>query len=344
MALLKLINCLGGVIDEAIKSLIAFAISKQCDFNSSLSRWANHMEKSVATFGRHALPILWDWGEIVPISDATGSFLVAINWIIEILEKTRAFLNNHGQVIIADACSSPLPGYSVNVWFTDPPYYDAIPYSDLSDFFFVWLKRALPTNSLMIDPFDNRNLLTPKALEIVQDSTKDFDGNPKDRTFFENRIELAFRDGRRVLKDDGIGSVIFAHKTTEGWEAFLSGISNGGWVITASWPISTEKPHRMRAFESAALGSSIHLVCRPRPPEAGVGDWAEVKAEMEARVRAWIKRLQEEGIRGADALFACIGPAMEVYSRYDRVETPAGHRRVPGGPAPGAGRGRHRGL
>jgi len=128
----------------------------------------------------------------------------------------------------------------------------------------------------------------------------------------------------RVLQDDGIGAVVFAHKTTEGWEALLSGLIRAGWTVTASWPITTEMGSRLRARESAALAASVHLVLRPRPEEAGVGDWGEVLRELPGRVWDWMERLQGEGIRGADLVFACIGPALEIFSRYSRVETAEG--------------------
>ena len=137
-------------------------------------------------------------------------------------------------------------------------------------------------------------------------------------------MALAFAEGRRVLSEDGIGSVIFAHKTTEGWEALLSGLIRGGWKITGSWPIATEQRQRLRARESAALATSIHLVCRPRPADAPVGDWSQALRELPIRVGEWMARLQGEGIRGADLVFACIGPALEIFSRYPAVETPAG--------------------
>jgi hypothetical protein len=118
--------------------------------------------------------------------------------------------------------------------------------------------------------------------------------------------------------------VVFAHKTTEGWEALLSGLIRGGWTITGSWPIATEMASRLRARESAALATSVHLVCRPRPEEAPVGDWAEVLRELPRRVGDWMERLQVEGVRGADLVFACIGPALEIFSRYTKVETAEG--------------------
>ena len=229
-----------------------------------------------------------------------------------------------GQVQLADAANPPLPNDSAAVWFTDPPYYDAIPYSDLSDFFLVWLKRALPGHPLLRDPFDPTNPLSPKLQEAVQDETKKVNGRPKDRVFFEEKMAQAFSEGRRVLREDGIGSVVFAHKTTEGWEALLSGLIRGGWTITASWPISTEMATRLRARDSAALATSVHLVCRPRPEEAGVGDWGQVLRELPKRVHDWMNRLEQEGVHGADLVFACIGPALEVYSRYARVETAEG--------------------
>jgi hypothetical protein len=134
----------------------------------------------------------------------------------------------------------------------------------------------------------------------------------------------AFTEGRRVLREDGVGSVVFAHKTTEGWEALLSGMIRGGWTITGSWPIATEMGSRLRARDSAALATSVHLICRPRPGDASIGDWSDVLRELPNRVGNWIERLQSEGIRGADLVFACIGPALEIFSRYRKVETAEG--------------------
>jgi len=134
----------------------------------------------------------------------------------------------------------------------------------------------------------------------------------------------AFAEGRRLLSDDGIGAVVFAHKTTAGGEALLSGMIRGGWTMTGSWPIATELRSHKRARESAALATSVHLVCRPRPENAGVGDWADVLRKLPNRVGDWMERLQSEGVRGADLVFACIGPALEIFSRYSKVETADG--------------------
>jgi putative DNA methylase len=138
-----------------------------------------------------------------------------------------------------------------------------------------------------------------------------------------------------VLKKDGIGSVVFAHKTTEGWEALLSGMIKGGWTITGSWPIATEMGSRLRARESAALSTSVHLICRPRSEDAPIGDWGDVLRELPIRVGDWMERLQSEGIRGADLVFACIGPALEIFSRYSKV-VDAEEREIPLGGDPEA--------
>ena len=326
VALVNLGRLTQEVSNEHIRAIAAFGVSKQSDFNSSISRWANHMEKSVATFGRQALPILWDWGEVVPIASSSGSFDVALEWIGNAAETVAAVSGNSGQTQSIDATQHSLPDQSAGIWFTDPPYYDAVPYADLSDFFLVWLKRTLPALYLLRDPFDPDNPLSPKMREAVQDETKLSNGQPKNRRWFEETMAEAFAEGRRILNEDGVGSVVFAHKTTEGWEALLSGMILGGWTITGSWPIATEKPDRMRAMDSAALATSVHLVCRPRPVGASVGDWADVLRELPGRVADWMQRLQGEGIRGADLVFACVGPALEIYSRYSRVETAEGRQ------------------
>lgn len=307
-----------------LKTALAIVIGRCVDYWSSGAMWAQEGEFVAHTFGRHALPLVWDFVEAVPWTTSSGNFEGAVEWVSLVIEAWKE-KKPVGQVQQADACESPLPNESATVWFTDPPYYDAIPYSDLSDFFFVWLKRTLPGHPLLRDPFDPNNPLTPKEREAVQDETKLVNGHPKDRAWFEATMAKAFAEGRRVLVDNGIGCVVFAHKTTEGWEALLSGMIQGGWVITGSWPISTERPGRMRAQESAALATSVHLVCRPRPAGAGRGDWADVLHALPKRIGDWVEHLQREGIRGGDLVFACIGPALEIYSRYDVVADAEDH-------------------
>lgn len=318
----------GDVMSTATAELLAMAMDKMLDFNASLSRWRASSEDIGNVFGRQALPIVWDFVETNLCCSSYMDFSRAVEHVLEVVGHTARAVKRPGLVQISDARKPMLPEESAHVLFTDPPYYDAVPYSDLSDFFFVWLKRALPAHPMLRDPFDPANPLTPKVAEIVQDETKKANGRAKDQRFFEDSMAEAFRAGRLVLRDDGIGCVIFAHKTTEGWEALLSGLIRGGWTITGSWPIATEMASRLRARESAALATSIHLICRPRPEDAPVGDWSEVLRELPKRVGDWMEQLQAEGVRGADLVFACIGPALEIFSRYSRVETADG-RGVP---------------
>ena len=307
---------------DTTPAILGLVMGRLADYMSAQCLW--HVPKQLVahTFGRQALPITWDFCEISPLEDGPGNLLSAVGWISRVVESLPK--SHIGQIQPADATNHPLPDQSAGVWFTDPPYYDAIPYSDLSDYFLVWLKRILPDNPLLPDPSDPDNPLSPQIREAVQDETKSVDGMPKNRAWFEETMAQAFTEGRRTLNEKGVGSVVFAHKTTEGWEALLSGMIQGGQTITGSWPISTEMGTRLRARESAALATSVHLIVRPRPQDAPVGDWADVLRELPIRVADWMRRLQEEGVRGADLVFACVGPALEIFSRYSQVETAEG--------------------
>ncbi|MCY4157210.1 MAG: DUF1156 domain-containing protein [Gammaproteobacteria bacterium] len=302
--------------------LFSAALSRCADHWSSGAMWIQDLEAVAHTFGRQALPIVWDFTEACGFAGGGATWEGQARWVAKVVETTKT--PRTGVVQLSDATKHPLPDESGEIWFTDPPYYDAVPYADLSDYFFVWLKRALPEGRLLQDPFDGGNPLSPKEREAVQDETKSIGGRSKNRNWFEEKMSEAFVEGRRILSQDGIGSVVFAHKTTEGWEALLSGMIRGGWTITGSWPIATERSARMRARNSAALATSVHLICRPRSEDAPIGEWADVLRELPLRVADWMEHLQQEGVRGADLVFACIGPALEIFSRYRAVETAEG--------------------
>lgn len=324
MELLVLAQEIRKIKNGDLLTLVTMAYGRCVDHWSSSAMWIQALEAVAHTFGRQALPIVWDFVEAVGFGEGGATFDGQMDWVARVLETNSVVIKHRGQVHLADAAKNPLPDGSASVWFTDPPYYDAIPYSDLSDYFYVWAKRILNDHTLLNDPFNKANMLTPKEQEAVQDETKNVNGRPKDRAFFEDKMADSFTEARRFLGINGIGSVVFAHKTTEGWESLLTGLLRAGWVITASWPISTERPVRLRSLQSAALAGSVHLVCRPRPNDAPVGDWGEVLKELPKRVGVWIERLQSENIRGADLVFACIGPALEIFSRYSKVETADG--------------------
>jgi hypothetical protein len=324
VALASLVKFSQSCSDDEVRELLALTISKWAERNNSICDWMVDVECPGHLFTQQVLPPAWDFAEAVPLCESSGSYTLALKNTAE--NAASAFADAAaGEIHVLDACELTLPDESASVFFTDPPYYDAVPYSDLSDFFFVWLKRLLPKHPLLHDPYEPNNPLTPKDREAVQDPTRLVDGKPKDADFFQGRIAGATSEGHRILKPDGIGCVVFAHKTTEGWEALLSGMMSAGWTITASWPITTERSARSRARNSAALEASVHLVCRPRNQDAPIGDWADVLRELPGRVDEWMGRLQSEGVRGSDLVFACIGPALEIFSRYERVETADGH-------------------
>ena len=318
-----LVRDLPGGTDAAVRELMAILVNRCADYGSGNCRWVPRGEYVGNTYGRQALSMVWDFCEICVVTDgATGGYAGALDWVARVIEAWPG--SQAGQVQSADASEHPLPDQTAMVWFTDPPYYDAIDYAHCSDFFFVWLKRTMRGHPLSRNHFEPKNPLTPKAREIVVDSTTTKGHGVRTPQFYEASMGRAFAEGRRILSDDGIGSVVFAHKTTEGWEALLSSMIKGGWTITGSWPIATEMGSRLRARDSAALATSVHLVCRPRAEGAEIGDWAAVLRALPGRVADWMARLEREGVRGGDLVFACIGPALEIFSRYYRVETADG--------------------
>jgi adenine-specific DNA methylase len=318
---------------DAVQTCLSLAVSRQVDYTSSLCSWHTTGEKINHTFGRQALPMIWDFTDVCPISNSTGNFLGALNWIYLVCES-NSFLSGLGQTEQANAASHPLPDDFVQCLFSDPPYYNAIPYADLSDFFYVWLKRTLRN----IYPSLFTTVTTAKDNEICEMAGWDSVRYPhKDGKWFEQQMQKAMAEGCRYLAPEGIAVIVFAHKSTSGWEAQLQAMVNAGWTMTGSWPIDTEMGTRLRAMNSAALASSVHIVCRPRtshpaphtphphtPHSALIGDWRDVLQELPQRIHEWMPRLASEGVVGADAIFACLGPALEIFSRYDRVEKASG--------------------
>jgi len=278
---------------EPLDHVLALALGKLVDLANAICRWEPVAECPRNVYAAGRVRPAWEFAEGVPISDSSGSFDVCLANLIDGIVSVGQ-LPRVGTTQIAAAQKSPLPDTVASVWFTDPPYYDAYPYADLSDVFFVWFKRALRSCDAIRDPFDFSNALTPKLSEAVQDESRISDGGPKDRAFFETTMGMSFAEGRRVIADNGIGCIVFAHKTTEGWEALLSGIISGKLTITASWPIATELAHRLRAKDSAALATSVHLVCRPRIGNE-IGDWSDVFRALPGRVADWMERLQGHG-------------------------------------------------
>ena len=268
----------------------------------------------------------WDFSEITPLTDAPGSWNGSIEWALKVIEMNRG-LKGQGTVVQSAAQDCPLPNDSASVLFTDPPYFAAIPYSDLANFFYVWERTFFA--SLYPDLFRSEEIEQEREV-IVTDANTGPGGVKKDEHFFRREMTRSLTRAREVLTPSGIGVIVFADSRTSSWEALLGAVIDSGWVITASWPIDTEHQNRTQAQGSASLQSSVHLVCRPREDVHGslrvdnVGEWRDVLVELPKRIHEWMPRLQSEGVVGADAIFACLGPALEVFSRYTRVEKPNG--------------------
>jgi putative DNA methylase len=317
-------ECKDSALACAVSTCLAMVPSRCADYWTSLTCWIPVDQKVGHTFSRQALAMVWDFVEASPFADIGGSFERCLHHVIDVLNAIAPLRMSRGTVEQASATSLPLPDHSAAAIVTDPPYYDAVPYAYLSDFFYIWLRRSLHA----VHPKILAAPLTEKARECVYNPVAlSVDGRAKDGAFFQEQMRASMAEAKRVTHPDGIGVVVFAHKSTAGWEAQLQAMIDAGWTITGSWPLDTERPGRLRAHNSATLASSIHLVCRPRVQEgatSNVGEWRAVLNELPARIGDWTRRLAEEGIVGADAIFACIGPALEIYSRYGRVEKASG--------------------
>jgi putative DNA methylase len=313
------------IFASAVQTCLSLNFDRVADLSNSLCGWKLDMQCPTHLFARQAIPMVWDFCESVCTSESSGSWSV----MNKRFSDTLAAIGSDwriGSAKQANAIEHPLPDNSADALITDPPYYDSVPYSHLSDFFYVWLRRSLAK----IHPDLFRNQEVPKDEEIVVDRPHELSHSKKDVAFYERQLSRAFADGRRVLRAGGIGIIVFASKSTASWEAILQAIVDAGWVITGSWPIDTEMEARVAAQGQARLASSVHLVARPREnPDGSLrtnesGDWRDVLHELPRRIHEWMPRLAEEGVVGADAIFACLGPALEVFSRYSRVEKASG--------------------
>jgi len=308
----------------AVRTILALTVDKMIDLGNSLNRWEPVAECPRQLFARQSVPIVWDFAEAVSIGDSSGSWNVLLRATAGIIGRSANQWAGGG-ALSASALHHPLADDAAQFVFTDPPYYDSVVYAHTADVFYPWLRRQLEPSY----PGMFATSLTPKADEVVVDPPHSKSRSIKDKAFFEDKMTEALSECRRVTEPSGIAVVVFAHQSTSGWEAMLGAVLESGWIVNASWPIDTEMATRVIAQGRAVLASSVHLVCRPRENPDGslreaTGEWREVLAELPQRIHEWMPRLAAEGVVGADAIFACLGPALEVFSRYSRVEKSSG--------------------
>jgi len=311
---------------EAVQAYLACIMSKIADYNSAFVNWQPQGAKGSNTFMRWALPIKWDFVENNIIQSDSGGWLAVTDWVTEPVGKSLVIATNNAprpNVLKKSAISTVESGFDILV--TDPPYYDAIPYSDLMDFFYVWLRRVLFGLSADIDTGFNEPL-APKWNhekndgELIDDASR-FNGDRKrSRAAYEEGMFHAFQACHQALKLEGRLVIVFAHKQPDAWETLVAGIIRAGFVADGSWPIQTEMGNRTRALSSAALSSSVWLVCKKRTETARPGWDNKVLEEMHQNISIRLREFWDAGIRGPDFVWAATGPALEAYSKHPVVK------------------------
>ncbi|MBB4069230.1 adenine-specific DNA methylase [Salinibacter ruber] len=305
---------------DAVVGSLSIILGNMLDLGNRHCAWEPIAEAIRHLFGRQAIPMTWDYGEVNPLGGSSGSIQLCTSRFTKVIQS-NAFQTRPGKSIRSSATQHTLDSGSVDAVITDPPYYDNVPYSSLSDFFYVWWKRAIGEH--FPDLFSTPTV--PKSDEAIMEPTR-HESNEEAEKFFEEMLGRSFSEMHRVLKPDGIAVVVYAHKTTEGWETMLNGLVDAGFVVTGSWPLHTESKTRLRAAQSAALASSIYMVCRKTDREE-LGFWNDIQPQIKDRVEEKLEQFWEaDVIQGGDFFISAIGPGMEAYSRYDRVETYSGEK------------------
>ncbi|HVB24882.1 MAG TPA: DUF1156 domain-containing protein [Ktedonobacteraceae bacterium] len=311
---------------EAVSAYLALGIDKLTDYIAALCTWHVTGEKMSHVFVRFALPINWDFAELNPLSDSSGNYLACMEWVSRVVEQnTYASKQAVEPHVFRQSAINTRDSNKFDAVITDPPYYDAIPYSDLMDFFYVWLRRTLHGLSPEIDAAF-KPPLSPKwdheqnDGELIDDSSRFGGDKQKSKANYEQGMFRVFQSCYQSLKPDGRLVVVFAHKHPDAWETLVSAIIRAGFVVDGSWPIQTEMGNRTRALSSAALSSSVWLVCKKRSETARPGWDNRVLEEMQENVIHKLRDFWDAGIRGPDFVWAATGPAMEAYSKHPVVK------------------------
>lgn len=297
---------------KAVVSYLGLGIDRLADKDSVLCRLISQTEAIGFTYGRQALAMLWDYIEMNPMEHASG-WTTILQELLANIEHCCSFQNTLTTVTQSSAISLSYPDNFFDAVLTDPPYYDNVAYSYLSDFFYVWLKRTLGD----VHPELFSTPLTPKKNEIVAYSHNE-GGFEAGKRFFEDMLKKSFQEIHRVLKPNGIAVIVYAHKSLEGWETLINSLLDSGLIMTGAWPLHTEMRARLNSQETASLASSIYIVARKIERES-TGFYTEVKKRLEEHLTKKLERLWQEGIGGADFFIAAIGSAIEVFGRYEKV-------------------------
>lgn len=304
---------------DAVATYLGLAVSRATDRSSSLCSWDSSRDSVRNVFGRQAIPMVWDYAEANLFSNSSGNFLGQVEWISKAIGKAPA--NSAGEAVQISAMSRD---YADLVVSTDPPYYDNIGYADLSDFFYVWLRKSLRT----IHPSVVGTMLTPKADELVANPYRHGGKQGAEKFFIEGFNSVFHRIREDDANPDVPMTVYYAYKqqdsgkdgtSSTGWHTLLDGLIQAGWEITATWPMRSELKNRMLSHGTNALASSILLACRPRPAEARAVARRAFVAALKSELPEALRTLMQGAIAPVDLAQAAIGPGISVFSRYAKV-------------------------
>ena len=306
---------------QSVSVYLAFVVDKMTDYHSSVCSWNSSRDLIRNTFGRQAIPMIWDYAEANPFCASSGSYDNMLGWVVKSIGALPA--SSSGVAVQLDAQSDD--GLRDIMISTDPPYYDNISYADLSDFFYVWMRQSLKD----IYPALFRTMLVPKAEELVATPYR-FGGSTENaKSFFEDGMSSACRQMYAAAVDDVPVTIYYAFKQSDtddqeaivstGWETMLSAIIRAGFCITGTWPMRTERAGRTLSIGANALASSIVLVCRKRPADAPICTRRDFLSALKRELRPAIVNLQQSNIAPVDMAQSAIGPGMAVYSRYAQV-------------------------
>jgi adenine-specific DNA methylase len=302
------------IFQRYVNEYLCMVFGKLVDYCSEFCIWEPRATEVKHTFARYSFSMPWDFAECNPIVELDRYYTGGLKVVAAALEYLLSSASySTSPRVMQESADEFVSDGAFDLVATDPPYYEAISYSDISDYFYVWLKRLKETAP------EFQNDMTPKAKEIVQHVREDKE-RQEEKKKYEDRMFCSFKRAYQNLGDYGRLVTVFAHKNPSAWETLVAAIIRAGFVVTASWPIMTEMPSRQRGYGLSALSSSVWLVCKKRPTTARVGWDNQVLEEMQENIREKLREFWDAGIRGPDFVWAATGPALEAYSKHPVVK------------------------
>jgi putative DNA methylase len=301
----------------AIATYLAMAVDRVADRCSTLCHWDNSAEKTANTFARQGIPMVWDYSETCPFGGSSGDIGVAIKQVAKVVRHCAD--SGLPTILRRQSADEAITDGPFDAVITDPPYYDNIPYSDLSVYFYAWLQRSIGH----LYPEHLSAELPPTRKEIIAAPHRHGGDGVAARRFYDDEMAQVFKRRYEELKPGAPLVVVYAHKTYAGWATLVNALRRAGFVIVEAWPLDTEMPTRSVGQGTASLASSIFLVARRRETDE-VGQWTDIQPELSRIVRQRVAELPAMGVGGDDLVIAAIGAGLRPYTSYASVEMPNG--------------------